>query len=347
MSGKKLEYAFVAFPAELHPLWLGVSTHDMGLCLRLFILTKGDPYPIHGRDWMGWLCRQMTIHGPERRNVRAALARYHDLGLIKVESGVVTVGFRPDFVLGPTSDQRPTDVRSTVDRQSIDSARTSLEHRSDVARVVKIEPSTGNHSSQNLQIDQIRSDQIREDEDARARATTAAESQRGFRRPLPEPPLGFAEREPAQLSGQALATWILRQHASRYHARFTVLPKGTKLEEMARRVAEWVEGSRGAYGLSNQELAGKLLDGLFASDKARDAKNPYGLGWLVNGPEEFCGRVVDIKKAREKQERERQQLEARRRHEASLPKDEPLTLEEIAKYSRQFMAVAGRPLVSA
>lgn len=89
------------------------------------------------------------------------------------------------------------------------------------------------------------------------------------------------------LQGSALVTWILSDHYRRYYAVHTRPPAGTKRKAMAEQLAEWVEGASGPYRLSNQELAAKILSGLFASKTAGDAG--YLLSWAVQSPEEFCG----------------------------------------------------------
>ena len=89
------------------------------------------------------------------------------------------------------------------------------------------------------------------------------------------------------LQGDALVTWILSDHHRRYFAVHTRPPAGTKRKPMAEQLAEWVEGASGAYGLSNQGLASKILAGLFASKSAGEAG--HLISWAVQRPEEFCG----------------------------------------------------------
>lgn len=89
------------------------------------------------------------------------------------------------------------------------------------------------------------------------------------------------------LDGAALVTWILNEHHRRYYALRTRPPAGLKRRAMAELLAEWVAGASGAYRLGNQELAAKILAGLFASSAASDAG--FSLSWAVQNPEEFCG----------------------------------------------------------
>jgi hypothetical protein len=281
MSGK-VGYSFVPFPAELHPLWVGVSTHDMGLCLRLFLLTKGGPYAIHGKDWMGWMCRQMSIHGPERRNIRAALQRYHELGLIRVEASTVTVGFTPDFDVTLTSDRRPTDV-----------ALTSHEHRSDVARVVQKDLSVENHSTPKSQIDKI--EEIKEEREragarthareatpkAEERAATKpeeVEEVRLSRQPLPEAPPNLPPAE------RPLAEVIVLEHAREYGKRRAGERPPSDFRAAAR-IAQWAEDNSEARKTAPRALSLQIVAGLFQSDRAGERRWP--LSWAARDPAEF------------------------------------------------------------
>ena len=107
--GEEIGYDFTPLPCELHPLWTGVSMHTFGLCVRLFQLTGGGkPYPLHGDDWRGWLCRQLLLKGDERKNVRKTLKHLYESGIIRVEPGskgrVIVVGFHPSFDAQPQVD---------------------------------------------------------------------------------------------------------------------------------------------------------------------------------------------------------------------------------------------------
>jgi hypothetical protein len=103
--------------------------------------------------------------------------------------------------------------------------------------------------------------------------------------PSADPLLTIAEL--SELSGNGLATWVLNEHARRYYALRTRPPGRLDREEMAGKLAAWVEGASASYRLSNRDLAAKILTGLFASEKA--GKGHFSLSWAVQSPEEFCG----------------------------------------------------------
>jgi hypothetical protein len=264
MSGK-VGYPFVPFPVELHPLWVGVSTHDMGLCLRLFLLTKGLAYAVHGKDWMGWMCRQMSIHGPERRNVRAALQRYYELGLIRVETSTVTVGFTPDF-----------DVALTLDRRSTDVALTSHEHRTDVARVVQKDLSVENHSTPKSQIDKI--EEIKE-ENTRASAL-----------PQVEAPGEFAER---YRLAEALEQYIREQGPKQAG----VTPKYLRRHTLE--LARWalLPTSRAEWGREPFELLKAVANGVLGGERGR--REGYSFAFAAANPIPYLAAIRPVPREQE------------------------------------------------
>lgn len=296
MSRDKVGYPFLAFPAELHPLWETSSTHDLGLCYRLFKLTKGLPYQLHGKDWMGWLCRQMMIHGAERRNVRAALQRKHTEGLIRIEGDRIVVGFGPDF-----------DVRSTSLEHPIDVPLTSLEHPSNRSRVVQLDSSIENHSTPKIQIDKIEEIKLEKSSDgpdqpvaidrviAGALRAVPSASSSDFRRPLPEPPPDAVLAPSAMAERLRLAERIERYGASQGRKAVGFSPSFHRSQSL--KLAEWcltVENQQD-WKLGPVELAKAVCDGLFADEYARTRGCPLVLA--VRNPQGFLAVLKPVAKA--------------------------------------------------
>lgn len=246
----RIPYDFTPFPRKLHPGWAGRSHASWGLCVRLWLLADGQPIQVHGADWRASLCQQMGIGGRDRPTTRALMADLQSDGLMTVAGGFVHVKFHPDQGRPGTTELRTELVAEEYDRGStgVQPGVRQESYPSDL--------SVEKHSGRVLQTD---------------RQTDRIERERG----------GDA------LEGAALVTWILNDHYRRYHDLLLRPPAGLKRRPMAEQLAEWVEGASGAYGLSNQALATKILAGLFASSTARDAG--YSLTWAVQSPEEFCG----------------------------------------------------------
>lgn len=258
----RIPYDFTPFPRKLHPGWAGRSHASWGLCVRLWLLADGQPIQVHGADWRASLCQQMGIGGRDRPTTRALMADLQSDGLMTAREGFVHVKFHPD-------ERRPGTTELRTELVAEESARGSTGVQPGVGQGSDpLDLSDRNHSDRFLQTD---------------RQTDKTE-----RETASEPPVDrSAIVRRLELRGEGLTTWILNEHARRYYALNVRPPAGLKRKEMAQELATWVEGASGAYCVSNQVLASKVLDGLFASEKAAGGK--HSLSWAVQCPEEYCG----------------------------------------------------------
>jgi len=297
----RIPYDFTPFPRKLHPGWAGRSHASWGLCVRLWLLADGQPIQVHGADWRASLCQQMGIGGRDRPTTRSLMADLQSDGLMTVQGGFVHVVFHPNQG-SPGTTELATELVAEESARGSTGVQPGVRQES-----YPLDLSDRNHSDRFLQTD--RQTEKKDSSDARARETTTPVGSGDFRNPLPEPPPNLPPRE------QPLGEWIAAEHARRHVARTGTTPGGSNRYDLARQIAKWVEGNCEAYKLSNRALATLLLDGLFASDKA-GAKG-WGLGWILNAPQEFCGLPSGVKPVAATTEKQQKGIEALERMEAS------------------------------
>lgn len=162
MSRRKLEYEFLPFPATLHPLWSGCTNAMLGLCVRLFRLSKGHAVRVYGQDWKESVCKQMELHGRERPATRKLLSMLHSDGIITVVGDNVTIRFHPDVQDEPSEEGSvaPDEYALVVEGFAVGLLGEN-----------SLELNARNHSSENLQSREIREEKR---ENAQARETPAA-----------------------------------------------------------------------------------------------------------------------------------------------------------------------------
>lgn len=273
MSRARLGYDFVAIPRKRHPGWVGLkNSSGQFLFAPLFEIAEGAPIPIHGADWRVWLCRVWSLSGRARSPVCKSLDELAERDVIRVGEGSISVLFRPeDRHNSSTGKHRDDTTRAHSDTETTQLEQNPCSH---------LDLSVENNSTPKIQTDR----QKRQTEE---RERPSAHESFGFRNPLPEEPPNLPPRE------QPLGEWICNEHSKRHVARTGTTPGGSDRYSRAREVAAWVDANCEAYKLSNRVLATKLLDGLFASDRA-GAKG-WGLGWLQTSPQEFCGLPPGVK----------------------------------------------------
>lgn len=273
MSRARLGYDFLALPRKRHPGWIGLK-HSSGqfLFAPLFEIAEGAPISIHGSDWRVWLCRIWCLSGKARSPVCKALDELAERGVIAVGEGFLSVLFRPD-------DEHKEGAQRPKPSPRKEHSGSEQEH---------VSPNSGRRlglSAENDSTPKIQTDRQKREKEERERA--GAREGSDFRKPLPEEPPNLPPRE------QPLGEWIATEHSKRHVARTGTTPGGSDRYSRAREVAAWVDANCEAYKLTNRALATKLLDGLFASDRA-GAKG-WGLGWLQTSPQEFCGLPPGVK----------------------------------------------------
>jgi hypothetical protein len=284
MKRARLGYDFLALPRRRHPGWVGLkNSYGPLLFAPLFEIAEGAPIPIHGSDWRVWLCRVWCLTGRARSPVCKALDELAERGVIAVGKGLVSVLFRPE-------DEHNSSIQTTQLEHTASTETTQLEQKSRRHSDLSVE----NHLTPKIQTDREK-ERKTDSSDARARETTTTDRSGDFRKPLPEPPPNLPPRE------QPLGEWIAAEHAKRHVARTGTTPGGSNRYELARKVGEWATANCEAYKVSNRALATSLLDGLFASEVA-GAKG-WGLGWLVNSPQQFCGLPAGVQPVEAKAEK--------------------------------------------
>lgn len=258
----RIPYEFTPFPRKLHPGWAGRSHASWGLCLKLWMLADGQPIQVHGADWRASLCQQMGIGGRDRPTTRSLMADLQSDGLMTVRDGFVHVKFHPEQGRPGT-----TELRTELAAEGYDRGTTGVQPGVG-QESYPLDLSDRNHSDRFLQTDR----QTEETERESAREVLS------FRRPLPEAPPDLPPAEPP------LPERIVSAHAKRY----TELRLGeTCMRDYtaAAKVARWCEANAPVRKTTPFELAMRVLSGLFASERAANAR--WKLSWAANDPAEF------------------------------------------------------------
>jgi hypothetical protein len=100
------------------------------------------------------------------------------------------------------------------------------------------------------------------------------------RRPLPPEPPDLPPPKPE------LWCTVLRLYQAAYEQRRPGLA-APRREQAAKQLALWCEHSAQAYRCTPEEMAGRVISGLFASERAAEARWP--LGYAAHDPEEYAG----------------------------------------------------------
>lgn len=109
---QRVDYSFAAAPRELGGEWYACSFFERALGGEIFRLTRGEWWH-GGAEWRDALCLAMSINGPERPNVKRALSRLADRGLLELDGTRLRVLFTPTPVaVRSQSGRGPVAVRS-------------------------------------------------------------------------------------------------------------------------------------------------------------------------------------------------------------------------------------------
>lgn len=174
-QGNKVGYPFSPLPNEWHPAWYDLSPLAQGLGALLFRTQHGngsDPPGIDvPEDWAGYLCRALRFKGPFRRGATEALTSLYRAGFLVVRGGRARVLLLKEDVEA----ERAGRAQVVVLRPSNEGPTGVLPGSYDSPAVVLRRATVGNDSTP---ISQIRSDQIKEERETRAREATSSEDER-------------------------------------------------------------------------------------------------------------------------------------------------------------------------
>lgn len=274
--------AFVKLPAA----WRGLSYFQRSIMQDLWRLSDAD---CSGRievdgDPAQFLVRDLDIVGRRDRSNAVQAVRE----LIRAELITIEGSFAIVRVERTTSVRRTTDVRTTHDRRT---------ETADLCAsvVTRTEPNSAN--TQQSRFTEREKEENREREHAHTRAKVLE------RAPVGEPPPELPPAEPP------LASTIIRAHAAEYVKRLAgIVPPQDNRSAFV--VAQWCEANAGAYKLSAQELALRVVAGLFASPRA--AEKRWRLSWAANDAAEYAGNPPGVVIAAVPQRASREQLQEAR-----------------------------------